>query len=59
MAQGKCSFCGTFVTGGGIPMGTHSVACRECASLANKWLERHAGSQPPPDQVAPVGSPAD
>jgi hypothetical protein len=42
MAQGKCSFCGTFVTGGGIAMGKHSVACRECAPLANKWLERNA-----------------
>lgn len=42
MAQGKCSFCGTFVTGGGVAMGKHSVACRECAPLANKWLERNA-----------------
>ena len=42
MAQGKCAFCGTFVTGGGIGMGKHSVACTACASLANKWLEQQA-----------------
>ena len=42
MAQGKCAFCGTFVTGGGIAMGKHSVACAACAPLANKWLEKHA-----------------
>jgi hypothetical protein len=51
MAQGKCAFCGTFVTGGGIGMGKHSVACRECAPLANKWLEKNA--PPPPAQPAP------
>jgi hypothetical protein len=49
MAQGKCAFCGTYVTGGGIAMGKHSVACRECAALANKWLEKHA---PPPQPEA-------
>ena len=42
MPQGKCSFCGTFVVGAGIAMGKHSVACRECAPLANKWLEQNA-----------------
>ena len=41
MAQGKCAFCGTFVTGGGIAMGKHSVACSACAPLANKWLEKN------------------
>lgn len=45
MAQGKCAFCGTFVTGGGTSMGKHSVACAACAPLANKWLEKHA--EPP------------
>ncbi|HLB23373.1 MAG TPA: hypothetical protein VJP07_04715 [Dehalococcoidia bacterium] len=51
MAQGKCSFCGTFVTGGGIAMGKHSVACRECAPLASKWIEKNA---PPPPPETPV-----
>jgi len=41
MPQGKCAFCGTFVTGGGIAMGKHSVACASCAPLAKKWLEQH------------------
>ncbi len=51
MAQGKCSFCGTFVTGGGIAMGKHSVACRECAPLANKWIEKNLPA-PQPDAPA-------
>ena len=42
MPQGKCAFCGTFVTGGGTAMGKHSVACTACTPLANKWLEAHA-----------------
>lgn len=41
MPQGKCAFCGTFVTGGGTAMGKHSVACTACTALATKWLERH------------------
>ena len=41
MPQGKCSFCGTFVTGGGVAMGKHSVACTACAPLASKFLEKH------------------
>lgn len=41
MPQGKCAFCGTFVTSGGIAMGKHSVACAACAPLANKWLQTH------------------
>ncbi|MBF6600148.1 MAG: hypothetical protein IVW36_06535 [Dehalococcoidia bacterium] len=42
MPQGKCAFCGTFVTGGGTAMGKHSVACTACTPLALKWLEQHA-----------------
>ena len=41
MPQGKCAFCGTFVTGGGTAMGKHSVACTSCTPLALKWLEQH------------------
>ena len=41
MPQGKCSFCGTFVTGGGTAMGAHSVACTGCTPLALKWLQAH------------------
>jgi hypothetical protein len=41
MPQGKCSFCGTFVTGGGTAMGAHSVACTGCTPLALKWQEAH------------------
>ena len=41
MPQGKCAFCGTFVTGGGTAMGKHSVACAACTPLALKWLEKH------------------
>ena len=42
MPQGKCAFCGTFVTSGGIAMGKHSVACAADAALAEKWLAEHA-----------------
>jgi hypothetical protein len=46
MPQGKCAFCGTFVTGGGTALGRHSVACTACTPLARKWLEKHAPPQP-------------
>jgi hypothetical protein len=39
--QGKCAFCGTFVTSGGTALGKHSVACTACTPLAQKWLEKH------------------
>ncbi|MDE3097272.1 MAG: hypothetical protein KGK07_14885 [Chloroflexota bacterium] len=42
MPQGKCAFCGTFVTGGGTALGKHSVACTACTPLALKWLEQQA-----------------
>ncbi len=42
MPQGKCAFCGTFVTSGGIAMGKHSVACTACAPLAQKYLEKQS-----------------
>ncbi len=42
MPQGKCAFCGTFVTSGGTALGKHSVACAACTPLAQKWLEKHA-----------------
>ena len=42
MAQGKCAFCGTFVTSGGTALGKHSVACTSCTPAAIKWLERNA-----------------
>jgi hypothetical protein len=45
MPQGKCAFCGTFVTSGGTALGKHSVACSACTPLATKWLEKH-GEQP-------------
>jgi hypothetical protein len=45
MPQGKCAFCGTFVTGGGTAMGKHSVACTSCTPLALKWLEKHGEPQ--------------
>lgn len=41
MPQGKCSFCGTFVTSGGTALGKHSVACTSCTPLALKWLEKN------------------
>lgn len=44
MPQGKCAFCGTFVTSGGTALGKHSVACTGCTPLALKWLEKHAGA---------------
>ena len=40
MPQGKCAFCGTFVTGGGTALGKHSVACAACTPAAMKWLEK-------------------
>jgi len=46
MPQGKCAFCGTFVTGGGTAMGKHSVACTACTPLALKWLEQHGHAKP-------------
>jgi hypothetical protein len=54
MPQGKCAFCGTFVTGGGTAMGKHSVACTACTPLALKWLEKHS-----PLPVAAGDAPAD
>ena len=42
MPQGKCAFCGTFVTSGGVAMGKHSVACTACAPLAQKYQEKNA-----------------
>ncbi len=48
MPQGKCAFCGTFVTGGGTALGKHSVACTSCTPLALKWLERR-GNAPDTD----------
>jgi hypothetical protein len=56
MPQGKCAFCGTFVTSGGIALGKHSVACTACAPLANKWLETHGDV--PPEAVAADGGPS-
>ena len=47
MPQGKCAFCGTFVTGGGTALGKHSVACTSCTPLALKWLEKHGPPQTP------------
>ena len=46
MPQGKCAFCGTFVTSGGTALGKHSVACTSCTPLALKWLEKHGPPQP-------------
>jgi len=48
MPQGKCAFCGTFVTGGGTAIGKHSVACTACTPLALKWLGKHGEKQPEP-----------
>jgi hypothetical protein len=61
MPQGKCSFCGTFVTGGGIAMGKHSVACRECAALAEKYLAKQgqlvaAGGAPDEAEPPPAAA---
>jgi hypothetical protein len=55
MPQGKCSFCGTFVTGGGIAMGKHSVACTACAALANKFLEKQGAAVAGDDKAADAG----
>ena len=52
MPQGKCAFCGTFVTSGGTALGKHSVACTACTALAQKWIEKHGEALPP---EAPVG----
>jgi hypothetical protein len=56
--QGKCAFCGTFVTGGGTALGKHSVACTSCTPLALKWLEKHGPPQPE-DAEAPSGGDAE
>jgi hypothetical protein len=61
MPQGKCAFCGTFVTSGGTTLGKHSVACTSCTPLAIKWLERNtppiqaASSAPDGDAPKPAG----
>jgi len=44
MAQGKCAFCGTFVTGGGTALGKHSVACAACTPMAVKWLAKNGAA---------------
>lgn len=46
MPQGKCAFCGIWVTGGGTAFGKHSVACAACTPMAMAWLEKH-GEAPP------------
>lgn len=51
MPQGKCAFCGTFVTSGGTAMGKHSVACTACTPLAKKWREKHGLLEPEPAGV--------
>ena len=56
MPQGKCAFCGTFVTSGGTALGKHSVACNACTPLALKWLEKH---NPQPAAVAADEKPAE
>jgi len=58
MPQGKCAFCGTFVTGGGTAMGKHSVACTACTQLALKWLEQHPDQAAVPAGGAPEGEAA-
>ncbi len=55
MPQGKCAFCGNFVTSGGTAMGKHSVACTACTPLAQKWLEKNG---PPPAPSAEEPQPA-
>ncbi|MEX2245478.1 MAG: hypothetical protein WEC75_02230 [Dehalococcoidia bacterium] len=55
MPQGKCAFCGTFVTSGGTTLGKHSVACNACAPLAQKWLGKSkpaSGEEASPEQTA-------
>jgi hypothetical protein len=54
MPQGKCAFCGTFVTSGGTAMGKHSVACNACTPLALKWLAVHPEAHSEPIAVAPA-----
>ena len=54
MPQGKCAFCGTFVTGGGTAMGKHSVACAACTPLAMKWLEKNGQLAVAAEGVAPA-----
>jgi hypothetical protein len=56
MPQGKCAFCGTFVTGGGTALGKHSVACTSCTPLALKWLEKHSEAAAPPTEREPAGA---
>ena len=59
MPQGKCSFCGNFVTSGGTPMGRHSVACNACTALALKWLAEHGEApQAAAADPAPKAEPA-
>jgi hypothetical protein len=56
MPQGKCAFCGTFVTSGGTTLGKHSVACTSCTALALKWLEKHADTRAEPRGEAAADS---
>ncbi len=51
MPIGKCSFCGTYVTGGGTAMGKNAVACTACTPLALKWLEKHGPPAPAPAEA--------
>ncbi len=53
MPQGKCAFCGTFVTGGGTAMGKRSVACAACTPLALKWLEKNAAPAAVAEEAKP------
>jgi hypothetical protein len=52
MPQGKCAFCGTFVTSGGTALGKHSVACSACTPLALKWIDQHQEQRAPASEEA-------
>jgi hypothetical protein len=56
MPQGKCAFCGNFVTSGGTAMGKHSVACTACTPLAQKWIEKNGpAAAPSAEEPQPAG----
>jgi hypothetical protein len=44
-AEGKCVLCGTYVIKGGVPFGTKSVLCPDCAKKQDRIVYRETAGR--------------
>ena len=44
-AEGKCALCGTYVIKGGVPFGTKSVLCPDCAKRQDRIAYRETAGR--------------